>query len=138
MKPLNEMTLDEKLAAGCQVWCRVAGSFSFALIVQLGSEEGEYIDIEGGTYNNLIELTLEDLIIPPPRWEDSVSPENPVTCWVSGSHMNPGPGDSLAIINSFDPESDNPYRRKITHCATWGITYATPVKPGELPILGEE
>ena len=133
MKPLNEMTLKEKLENGHKVWCLAADNPALSMLMVGLDKDGCAVDVAGSSFVfGAVEMTPDDLIIPPPRWEDRVSPENPVTCFVSNTEENPAFGDPVEVISNVNESAPRSY---IGVDQDW--FYATPAKKGELPILGE-
>ena len=130
-KPFSEWTLDEKLSEGYKVWCITTQQGSplagvhILITRKVGDTTHPYRDSNGSYWHSVRELSPDDLVVPPPRWEDNVSLESPVTCWVGG-------GTEIDIIRGYVREAHYSY---IGGATSW--RKATPVKPGELPILGE-
>ena len=137
-KPFSEWTLDEKLAEGYKVWCITTQQGSplagvhILITRKVGDTTHPYRDSNGSYWHSVRELSPDDLVVPPPRWEDNVSSENPVSCWVSNSHDRPDENARGCVDIIFNYISSTGL---YTGWSAW--KYAIPVKPGELPILGE-
>ena len=61
-----------------------------------------------------------------PRWEDKISKETPILCWVGDDNKIPGPRDEIDRINIYNGVEEYPYMGD----DAW--KYATPCTKAEL------